>query len=141
MRFISLILLIVLLAGCGSSDEKIESADKTTASWSTAVRVAAEDYQQHQVPRRYLNEVLTAAEEELPSTREQLKKTPPDKRSTAEQRLDLLDARVRAMQAALSSKADDAFERVASIASTMPVDAEQAKRESAGRFHKAAGAP
>lgn len=141
MRFISPILLIVVLAGCGSSDEEIESADKTTASWSTAVRVAAEDYEQHRVPQRYLDQVLSAAEEELPSTRDQLKKTPPDRRSTAEQRLNLLDARVHAMQAALESKADDASERVASIASTMPVDAEQAKREPAGRFHKAGEAP
>jgi hypothetical protein len=131
MRISLILLLLPLLAtGCEHPDEKAERVDKTTGSWSTAVRLTAEDFEHAKVPQLYVKQMLDAAQEELPQSHKDLADVPPTQRTGPDARLTLLEARVHAMQEALDMGAND---HLIAIATTMPVDAQHTKSEGAAR--------
>lgn len=61
------IALGLLFAGCGNSDEQ---SSKSLQSWSESVDFARQQWSAHRVPKRYLVQVLEAAEKQEKNIRE-----------------------------------------------------------------------
>jgi outer membrane murein-binding lipoprotein Lpp len=72
-----LILLIALigLAGCSSTEQKIERLNQAVQSWQTTARLTEQLRERGAVPQRYSRQVLDAAAREMETARQRLQKT------------------------------------------------------------------
>jgi hypothetical protein len=65
---------VLLAAGCGGSDRKLDRSRQAVASWASSVRLAAADWARGANPTRFTRTVLEAAREELESEEKQLRR-------------------------------------------------------------------
>jgi hypothetical protein len=92
------------LAGCGGPSEAGNQADKSLRAWAATLRVATEQWVDHQVPDLYFRQVIEAAQESLDEQAKTLSKKMPasdGRRHRLESRLAALRQRTSELSEAL----------------------------------------
>ena len=102
ITLVTLIIAVAPLVGCGSPDQKTESASRVVQSWEATVRETSKALDRRAVPRLYARQVLQAAVQ----TRDQHAKQPEWSALPAEVRGGLAEA-IGQLSASLGESSGD----------------------------------
>jgi hypothetical protein len=117
--------VLALAGGCSrDASDVIEQADRSVASWSSCVRLAARQWAARRIPDVYLRQVLEAADEALDEQTSSLSDVPPTdpRRQGLERRIGEVRDVVHQLNGALARSDRDAAAASARRASGRPRD-------------------
>jgi hypothetical protein len=104
-----LLLLMLLLAGCGGdSDKTAQRVERSVESWAATLNTTIEQWEQGRVPRTYVRQLVEAADQALADQAKSLKKVDEAHRDDLQRKVSALRQRVHEVSGAVERNDRDA---------------------------------